>query len=378
MGEGPLPHDGVNRMSFTNELTDVPAPIAAVPSLGNTTGMPTALRPEQIIYFYSPDEWEVFVREWASALQNDYFQVKRHGGANDRGVDVLGLLTSAGVTGEWDCYQCKHYASPLGAADAFAEMLKIFHGVVDQAYTFPRKYRFLAPRGCIRSLDKLFDNPDQLKDKFLDWLQKSTCPVNALPSDTQGQITQLAQMADYSIFKSEQLQDVLEVHSSTDHHVLRFGTLMRRRENVTVPPTDVLDGEAVYIQKLVDIYNEKNASSWTTAAEVSADKWSENHLLRQREAFFSAEDLRVQAREQVPERIYESFKQDVYDSVVEMEQALHASGLARLTTVLTTAASLVLPSNAIMVISKPRDLKGLCHHLANENRLTWSGEESSP
>lgn len=87
--------------------------------------------PAHRIYFYSPDEWEVFITEWATGVAVSYRQIKQLGGSGDRGVDVAAFKTDRGLEDAWDCFQAKHYDGSLTVSDAFPEMLKIFHGVVD-------------------------------------------------------------------------------------------------------------------------------------------------------------------------------------------------------------------------------------------------------
>ena len=66
-------------------------------------GRPTP--PWQVVYHYAFGDWELFIREWATKVRDDYVQVKRMGGANDHGVDVAAFKSTAGFEGSWDCFQ---------------------------------------------------------------------------------------------------------------------------------------------------------------------------------------------------------------------------------------------------------------------------------
>jgi hypothetical protein len=355
------------------QLRDIVLPAGRPPELG--TNAPR-LKPKQYISFYSPDEWEEFIAEWAQVLGQSYHQVQRSGGSNDRGLDVVGLLSPAGVDGEWDCFQCKHYVHALTPGDAYAEMLKIMHGVVDQAYTFPRRYRFLAPRGCGPTLTRLLMSPSALKEGFLQWLGTATCPIRNLSPETQALIQGLAESADYEVFKAEEIEDVLTVHRRSPYHSSRFGTPLSRTSCTAVPPQEVdLERESVYVRKLIEVYNERGGTTWGAAAEFASDPFCGPHLSRQREAFFSAEELRLVAREQVPEEVFSGLQTDVYDGVVEVEQMEHSSGLQKLQEVLSAATNTQLSANPLLQITRPRDLKGICHQLANDDRLSWVRNE---
>jgi hypothetical protein len=106
----------------------LPEPVAqAIPTAAQLASGPL-LTPEKILFFYSPAEWEQFVLEWAHALEEGYTSVKQFGGSGDRGIDVAGMLTTDGLRGEWDCYQCKHYTDSLAPSDVWPEICKIFVG----------------------------------------------------------------------------------------------------------------------------------------------------------------------------------------------------------------------------------------------------------
>src|SRR5690625_3115689 len=62
---------------------------------------------------YSPDEWEVFITEWATGVTVSYRQIKQLGGSGDRGVDVAAFKTDRGLEDAWDCFQAKHYDGSL-------------------------------------------------------------------------------------------------------------------------------------------------------------------------------------------------------------------------------------------------------------------------
>lgn len=104
--------------------------------------------PQKEIYFYSPDEWEEFILEWARAVSDKYVAVKRIGGANDKGADVAAFLTSHGFEGDWHCFQCKHYTDSLMPSNAMPEILKVFRATVEGYCKLPSKYVFHAPKGA--------------------------------------------------------------------------------------------------------------------------------------------------------------------------------------------------------------------------------------
>lgn len=67
------------------KLSDVPAPQVVVAGV-NFGGAPIA--PKARISLFTPDDWEEFVYEWVQGLEPSYAQIKRFGGAGDKGADV--------------------------------------------------------------------------------------------------------------------------------------------------------------------------------------------------------------------------------------------------------------------------------------------------
>ena len=346
-----------------------PAEYVVMPSL---EGPPVT--PKQRVYWYKPDEWEQFIREWATSLK--YQQIKRMGGPNDHGVDVAGFKTNRGFEGPWDCYQGKHYNRPLGRSDAFPEILKVFRAVHDSYYTMPERYAFIAPQGCGLSLNSLLSQPSQLRDKFIDWVAQKDGAAASLSDNTQNDILNLAQSTDFSRFQSIELEDILKAHSRTPYYSARFGTpLPKRNPYDGIIPEKVENHEERYVSQLIEIYKEKIPNEEFSPDNISSHARYGSHFQRQRESFYSAEALRLYARDSVPEGTFEDLQEDIYSGVIETAEGSHQSGLDRLSSVLTVAGQLDLQSHKLISVSNITDRKGICHQLANEDRLVWMEKE---
>lgn len=348
-----------------------PSPMVTPPTL---TG--PSFTPQQILYFYSPDQWENFIREWATGLATAYDQIKRLGGSNDHGVDVAAFKTAHGFEGTWDCFQGKHYADALKPSDAYPEMLKVFLAVINAHYQLPDAYYFLAPKGCGATLDRLLSKPSDLRQKFLAELQKDKGCAATLEANMRGKVRALAEKTDFSMFRSVQLSDALETHRGTPYYVARFGGPLPARPPVEPPPDEFAEGEARYVAQLVDVYNEQVLSEQITQASVSDHATYGEHFKRQRISFYSAEALYMHARDSVPKGTYEALQKDLHSGVVEVAEAEHANGMDRLREVLTAATRVQLDGHAALLsVSRMDDRKGICHQLANEDRLTWVKEK---
>lgn len=349
-------------------LTDLGVPEASgvTPAL---TGPPVT--PNQRIYFYDPVEWEIFIREWATGLETAYVQIKRLGGPNDRGVDIAGFKTDRGFEGSWDCFQGKHYADALTWTDAFPEMLKVFVAVLGRHYVLPDLYAFLAPRGCGPKLNRLLSKPTDVRDKFLWELARANGLAASLDSALRDQVKVLAEATDFALFQSVELPDALETHRATPYYVGRFGVPVPPRPGHDGPPDQIGVHEARYVAQLIEVYAERTPSETFAADTVSAHGEYGGHFQRQRESFYSAEALRLYARDSVPPGTFEALQADVFSGVVEVAEVSHQTGMDRLARVLTTSGQLDLSAHALISVSSLTDRKGICHQLSNEDRLTW-------
>lgn len=354
-------------------LVPIPAPstldsgpfVPAVPSH-------LALTPEKYIWLYSDVEWEEFVLEWATSLKPNYEQVMRSGGANDHGVDVAGFASSAGFDGEWDCYQCKHYSAHLVPSDAYPEMLKIVLGVLAGHYTWPRQYRFAAPKGYGTSLANLIHSPSKLKDGMVKELTKlKSTLVKHIESVSLQSVLEYIDAADFSIFGMVELHELVEQHARTRWHSARFGVSLPLRPGSAQPTEEPGEHEQTYIEKLIAAYNEKHPNSLVTPANaVSHDKVSQ-HYSRQRVSFYSAESLRLFARDSVPEGTFDRLQDEVFDGVVDIHDMEHSNGFERLHRVSEAARQLAITANSLLPVVEVRDRTGICHQLANDDRLSW-------
>ncbi|MEW5655222.1 ABC-three component system protein [Streptomyces cinereoruber] len=332
---------------------------------------PSLPSPKKRVFAYDPDEFEEFVKEWVPALNTCYVRVERHGGAGDHGVDVAAYLTPQAMEGEWHNYQCKHYGDALTWSKAAPEIRKLFKSVVQGHYTLPSRYIFAAPI-IGRSLVKQLAKPSDTQARFLDELTSTKDPVitSLSPSEREA-VEKLAHGTDFSMFEPVDMDEMLDLHRTTRHWADRFAQPLPPRPQIMKPPAEHTLMEARYVQKLLDAYREEWGDKADTLDRVAEHEDARDHLKSQREAFYSAESLRLFARDATPEGHFEAVADDIHSIVVEVARGRHASGLDRLQAVLVTASQVILTETILAKLVRPLDRKGVCHHLANEDRLTW-------
>lgn len=300
-----------------------------------------------------------------------YVQIKRLGGSGDGGIDIAGFKSDQQLEGPWDCFQGKHYAEGLTYSDAAKEILKVFRHVEAGDYVLPERYLFLAPQGAATSLNRLLSTPTKLRTKFLDNLTLGKPLVRDLTLDEIVHLHTRAETIDFSMFQAAQLHEVLEVHRTTPYHAARFGAPLPRRTTPAEPPGAITDVETQYVSELRRVYAEQDPAGVDDATVLSEHPTFGGHFQRQRVSFYKAESLRMDARDAVPDGTFEALQGDVYDGVIDVVESNHPSGLDRLTRVLTHATVLSLGQHPLVSITKPDDIKGICHQLANDMRLSW-------
>ncbi|MFF0252138.1 ABC-three component system protein [Micromonospora zamorensis] len=321
--------------------------------------------PEAQLFIYTSAMWEEFIHEWARTLP--YRKVRRFGGANDHGVDIAGFESTAGFGGEWDCFQCKHYANALMPTDAWPEIYKILRYAEAGYYSLPRTYYFMAPRGLGPSLEQMILRPGELKDAFLNVLGEGKVGT----SNERAKVAAYAQMVDFSIFQSATPIELLQQHQKSPQHVVRFAVPLPFAPPPELPPSAPAADETNYLEQLFDVYTEKFGTSARTIEALVEHAKAHAHLRSQREYFYCAETFRIFYRDKVPSRTFENLQDQLHEGVKEIHDDDHSTGYDRLQKVLSASQQINLTTNALITVWQARDKKGICHQLANEDRLRW-------
>ena len=340
---------------------------------GFTASFGQPIPPQQRIQIYSSDEWEDFIGEWVHYQKSIYMQVVLFAGSGDMGIDIAGYTDAQGLFGIWDTFQCKHYESPLSVADACKEIAKILWYSFNEKYSPPRAYYFVAPKGCGTSLSKILSSPQSIKNEVKSRWDKSCS--RAITStqhiNLAGEFYNYVEAFDFSIFNQRTPLEIIDEHRATPFYAIRFGGGLPKRPKATPPPQALEETESRYIEQLFEAYSDHKSCALATFKCLFP--WPEltEHLQRQREYFYYAESLRNFARDSVPPGTFEELQEEVYTGVVDIAASPHPDGFARVNAVSSCATTMGLTSNPLIQVTKAQDRKGICHQLANENRLKW-------
>lgn len=349
-----------------------PKGMTAAPSAAHVqTGIPVP-KPIRIKHF-SPDEWEAFVEEWATSLKSAYVKVRRLGGSGDCGVDIVGFVTEKGFEDTWDNYQCKRYANPLRPSDIWVELGKIIYYSYIGEYTPPRKHYFVASLGVGTKLEKLLNKPTELHEEFKEnWDGHCKSGITSTEEiELRGKLLSYVEAFDFTIFSSKSHVELIEAHSNTGFHAVRFGGGLPARPGPEAPPAVPVASESRYIRHLLDAYADHLGNPLPDMSALVAHSILEKDFRRQRERFYHAEALRNFARDRVPPGTFDDLQDEVYHGVVDVTDSLHPNGYERMKATVTQASSVALTANPLSSVTKSQDRQGICHQLANEDRLKW-------
>lgn len=332
------------------------------------------IEPIKRLWLYSPEDWEGFIDEWVSECKKSkYNSVSRMTGPNDRGIDIAGFVDDQKLIGVWDNYQCKRFAGPITPAEAWPEIGKILWHSYNKHYVPPRKYYFVAPKGVGVTLNQLLSNIVKLKAELISgWDKNISEKIGSSKVELTGEFADYVGSFDLTIFSWLTPREIIEEHRTTPFFISRFGGGLPVRPKPEGPPDDIHPDESVYVGALLAAYSDHAKQQISEVNCLKAMKNLHDHFGRQREAFYHAESLRVFVRDKVEPGTFESLQNEVYDGVVDICDSKYADGFECVKSVLESAKTLPLDAHPLGNSAFVKDRHGICHQLANEERLKWT------
>jgi hypothetical protein len=317
------------------------------------------------------DRLEDFVNDWLAQRYKDYHSHELWRGTGDMGRDVTGYVTDRRMEGPWDNYQCKQLSKTLSESSSFVELGKIFMHSANGAYSLPRSYIFVAPRGLTRTMQQLFAHPERFKKALLNqWntdiagrlVDNQTIPLTP-------EIESKVKAFDFTQIHWFDATRLVDDPSCKPVLVKWFGEDPGPSPRGIVP-ADIQAGESEYIGQLLKLYEEKGPGVYPDAAAALASPEFGTHLRDQRTRFFDSVAFDRFYRDSTPEDYLITFKDEIYHGVVEIHGDDYTTGLTRLSQVMRQAAVLQL-SGILGKHAGPQVKQGTCHQFANDGRLPW-------
>lgn len=324
----------------------------------------------------SPEQFEHVVCEWANGyLKKEYVLVYRCGSAGDKGRDVVARLYNDSEHTEWDNYQCKHYDHPLHPGDIWLELGKLCYYTYIRSYTVPRKYIFVSSCGVGTTLAELIENPIRLKEELIsNWDGKCKSKITKTVSvELAGEFLNYVINFDFSIIAHCPPQQLLEQYSKTPFYKYRFGGgLSKPRPKSDKPQQSIQSNEMKYVKKLYGAYSDYLGEDIADSASLNKHETLLAHFNGQREDFYKAESLRRFARDELPhDEPFEKLQDEIYRGVIDIVEDEHPNGYACVKETIKEARRLAITSNILIKYVDLGDRSGICHQLANKDKIDW-------
>lgn len=317
------------------------------------------------------DRLEDFVNDWLAQRYKDYHSHELWRGTGDMGRDVTGYVTDKRMEGPWDNFQCKQLSKALSESSTFVELGKIFMHSAGGAYSLPRSYIFVAPKGVARAVQQFIAHPERFRRAVLD---RWNTDISGRLVDNQTISLTPAIEAKIKAFDFTQIY-WLDAARLADDPACKSALVKWFGDDPGpsprgVVPAEIQADESAYIAQLLKLYEEKGPGIFPDAAAALSSPEFGTHLRDQRTRFFDSVAFDRFYRDSTPEEYLADFKDDIYHGVVETHGDDYATALARLNKVMQQAA-ILQPSGTLGKHAGPKVKQGTCHQFANEGRLPW-------
>lgn len=328
------------------------------------------IRYDRLIITMDDEELEKFCRSWVER-KSGYVEVRRYGGPNDKGRDVVGFLSDNKHDGDWDNYQCKQYRRKVDVGQGILAIAKILYWASQKEFSLPKNFFFVAPRGINRNLETLLDKPKDLKEVLLkDW--NKYCADKIQKGKTIPLDETLKKTIEKFPFKKIYIISIDEIMADSAVKPLLvelYGADPGKYPPASVP-VNIQTKEMPYISALLDAYNERNKSGFSSHTDVLKDKVYGPDLVAQRERFFDADAFQKFYRDNTSPEIIKAFRKDIQFGVKEKWDASATDTLSRIESVMSHAA-IVTCGGPLSKYAYVPVKQGICHHFVNDGELTW-------
>jgi hypothetical protein len=368
--------------STTLESLPVPSPWpnANARLLGLGVGLP--VDPLVRLAQFSAAEFERFTLEWAEGYLKAHLpqvhEVQQRGGAGDKGRDIVVWLDPPSVTPRrHQVFQCKHYGVALGAGPAAGEIAKLLHYTLQGEQTSPEAYWFVTHKGVTGPFQDLLDAPEDLRQFILDnWTDHCANAISskfevALTPEMQAHIAAF----DFSIFRAKQPAELIGEHAKTTYHLRVFGAPLLERPPTQAPPSAVAPLETAYVSQLYAVIGEQLSITVSAATDFAHSPPHRTLFDRSRITFYCAEQLKELARDQMADpQFFTTLLDEFANGLFYTYSGPALSGYHRLIETIKAAQTLQLGGHLLAPHVVANDREGMCHQLANDNRVQWCAQ----
>jgi hypothetical protein len=260
----------------------------------------------------------------------------------------------------------------------YVELGKLCYYGFKNNFTIPQNYYIVSQEGVGTKLGDLIDDPIELRKALIaNWSKNVESKITTKGTGKvklEGEFKKYVEAFDFSIIKSIEPLELLQQHSQTSYHLMHFGgTIKKYRKETIVPEIGNLEKEMRYVKQLLIAYGEEVSEKINSTEELTKHGVFKIHFDIQRKNFYSVETLKQFDRDNIPpnSKAFEDLKEEILAAVYSKALNVYENSFKRLQNILEYTTLLSLTSNPLIVTISIHDKQGICHHLVNENKLSW-------
>lgn len=326
---------------------------------------------------FSADQFQLLVGEWAYYyLSSQYVEVANLGGSGDKGRDIVGYTEPSGTPRrKYDNYQCKHYDNQLAPTDFYLELGKLCYYTFTGQLYLPERYYIVASKGVGTKLHDLINDPIKLKAKLIENWAKY-CQAHLVAGEQielKDALLRHVENLDLGIVRELSQFDLLEQHKASPSHHAIFGTIPETPRQAVDTPAAVQLREQNYVSQIYSVFAEFLGRAVSSQQDIQTEVQLRDCFNDARNSYYSVETLKAFSRDNLIDTsaIDDLFTQ-IHNGIRPTFFNLHNSKYARMLSVYSESMQLQLAVNTLGSFVEPQDRVGICHHLANDNRISWS------
>jgi hypothetical protein len=326
---------------------------------------------DRLILQMDDAELEQFCRQWVERKAGDYVEVKRFGGAGDKGRDVVGFCSPARHAGGWDNYQCKQYRDKLGKGKGILALAKVLYWASQGHFTPPRRFIFVAPKGLNSTLLMLINQPEAFKAELIaSWnLYCAKTIVQNKEIKLHGDVLDTVNDFDFTAISYVDVDDMLADPAEKPLLFELFGEDPGDFPKGTVP-VDVQAHELVYMDALLGAYNDREGGLFSNHKEVFDHDEHGEDLRLHRTRFYEAEGFQKFYRDNTSPETIARFRDDIRLGIHDTLKKPAPDELERVEAAMSQAANLQ-PGGPLARYAYIPVKQGICHHLVNDGVIHW-------
>ncbi|SHH48745.1 ABC-three component system protein [Clostridium intestinale] len=332
----------------------------------------TMITHQQQLKLMDPYKFEEMTEVWCSEkIGSKYTDVKRFSGSGDKGRDIVGYFNTTGNI-KIDIYQCKHYDNKISLSDIKKEFYKLCYFTYNNTYPIPENYYIVSPQGCSTDLrTNYIDKPQQINTLINEEIKNGTALVGKINLKKVKGLIDYVNKFDFSIVHELQPNQLIKEFSCSKFFIYYFFTIYPKLKIDELPvPEDITLSEKLYIDRLLEIYSELDGIIHSDIASLKRSYVS--HLDQQRSYFYSTESLRRAVRDSLPSMDYFNQAEDIiHKGISDILSNFSYNGFNKLEKSLERSVLLNLDACQLKNVLRPNEKMGVCHNLANENKVRW-------